>query len=414
MGISAQFTVNGDTNPAEHIVAYGDTVQLALLSIVGADIIAAEIVASSFSGDPLPVVTLGGSPLGATATFTAPADPLDNLGRSFRFKYSVANTVENDVQYAVIGVPNVKFFIPLIPGEELERDRTHGWTQIINRALIAGNVAGPSSMGGDVTGTVTANTVSKIHGATVPVAGSLVTGDVLQVSGVASLVYGKIADANIASGAAIAVAKFAAGTQYQALVAGVAGAPQWGTVNVSQAAALSGVGADGRVAFAATGAFGFAAGLSFNSGTNVLTASGGLSTGGPVTATGALSGASLNVSGAVSGGAALFASARVTGLVGPGFVVAAPDGTLSIGAGAGSSFGLIYVATVALLEALSITGLPDRARAVVQEFPPGVDEFFLNLSGNDAAGAAMGVDHTNYLVLATAGAGAPKWLRRSN
>lgn len=110
-------------------------------------------------------------------------------------------------------------------------------------------------------------------------------------------------------------------------------------------------------------------------------------------------------------GAMLFASIRVTNLVGPGNVVAASDGTLSVGAGAGSSFGTIYVPNYVALEALSIVGLPDRMRAVVQTFAPGVDQFFLNLSGNDSGGNAMSVDHVNYLVLATLGGGAPKWLR---
>jgi hypothetical protein len=53
------------------------------------------------------------------------------------------------------------------------------------------------SLAGDATGAINANTVAKIHGATVPIAGALTTGNVLQVTGVSALGYAPV---NLAGG----------------------------------------------------------------------------------------------------------------------------------------------------------------------------------------------------------------------
>ncbi len=50
MTISAAFTVNGASNPAEHVATYGSTVNLALTSTTGAGIILWEILACSKVG----------------------------------------------------------------------------------------------------------------------------------------------------------------------------------------------------------------------------------------------------------------------------------------------------------------------------------------------------------------------------
>lgn len=57
--------------------------------------------------------------------------------------------------------------------------------------------SGDITLAGDVTGAANANTVAKINGASVPISGSLTTGNVLQVSGVSTLSYGAI---NLAGG----------------------------------------------------------------------------------------------------------------------------------------------------------------------------------------------------------------------
>jgi hypothetical protein len=59
-------------------------------------------------------------------------------------------------------------------------------------------VANLPSLAGDVTGAINANTVAKINGATVPAAGALTTGNVLQVTGVSALGYAAV---NLAGGA---------------------------------------------------------------------------------------------------------------------------------------------------------------------------------------------------------------------
>jgi hypothetical protein len=293
--ISAAFLVNDSPNPAEHIVAFGATVNLALVSIVGADVITWTVLCASEPGYPLPAITPTGTPLGSTATFTMGADPADDIGRSYRVRCTVSNANEIATEDALIGAVNVNGIVPLAPGEELERSRTHGWGPVVNRMGAGGGGGGPTALGGDVTGATSANTVMRIRGATVTVAGAV--GTVLQVTGVNALGYAlvglgsitqggattgqaivwngstwtvgsptgtvspgaantvlttngagdatawaTIVNANVSASAAIAVSKLAsAGAQYQVLTAGVAGAPQWGQVNLASTAAITGL-----------------------------------------------------------------------------------------------------------------------------------------------------------------------------
>lgn len=72
-----------------------------------------------------------------------------------------------------------------------------GGTNYVSGLLPASNQAA-QTMAGDVTGTTAASVVSKIDGASVPAAGSLITGNVLQVTGPATLSYAAI---NLAGGA---------------------------------------------------------------------------------------------------------------------------------------------------------------------------------------------------------------------
>ena len=199
MPISAHFTVEGTENPNEHLVAYGATVTLALVSIVGADVIAWEILAASEPGTELPAITVSGSPLGSTASFVMPADPGDDIGRSFRVKCTISSAHERDVETAVVGAANINGVLPLCPGEEFERHATHGWGPVINRLLATGG-GGPVSLGGDVTGATSANTVVKIRSASVTVAGAV--GTVLQVTGTNALGYGLVALTSLAQSGA--------------------------------------------------------------------------------------------------------------------------------------------------------------------------------------------------------------------
>lgn len=202
MPISAHFTVDGVANPGEHIVAYGATVNLALTSITAADVITWQVLVASEAAYTVPTITPAGTPVGSTASFTFPADPGDDVGRSFRVRAIVSNGLETDSEDALIGAANINGIVPLCPGEEFERHATHGWGPVIN-ALLAGGAGTPVSLGGDVVGTTAASTVVKINGASVTTAGAASVGDVLQLTAPNTLGYAKVAAASIAAGGAI-------------------------------------------------------------------------------------------------------------------------------------------------------------------------------------------------------------------
>lgn len=127
-------------------MSYGSTVNLALLSTAfnTADW---SIVGTSDAALSVPTITPSGSPLGATATFTAGADPGDGLGISYLVQCkinggrdSVGQVDSSLIKRAVVGVPNLFAIVPMPIGETLERSATHGWTRTINQALAAGGL----------------------------------------------------------------------------------------------------------------------------------------------------------------------------------------------------------------------------------------------------------------------------------
>jgi len=81
-----------------------------------------------------------------------------------------------------------------------------GGANYVTGSLPAANQVS-QTMAGDVTGNTGASVVAKVNGATVPAAGSLTTGHVLQVSGSSALSYALIANANVSASAAIAGTK---------------------------------------------------------------------------------------------------------------------------------------------------------------------------------------------------------------
>lgn len=135
MAISAAFTVNGAANPAAHTAAYGSTVTLQLASVSGVQSVTFSIVGVSKSGMSIPAITAGGIPSGATSTFVLPTDPGDGQGRAYRVKCVVRNGYEVDTKYAVVGVANAVGILPLVAGEELDRDATVGWIEGVNVAM---------------------------------------------------------------------------------------------------------------------------------------------------------------------------------------------------------------------------------------------------------------------------------------
>jgi hypothetical protein len=79
------------------------------------------------------------------------------------------------------------------------------------------NLGGTTNLAGDVTGLATANTVVNIHGASVPVSGSLTTGNTLQVSGSSALTYAPL---NLAGGVHYVSGALPAGNQASQTMAG--------------------------------------------------------------------------------------------------------------------------------------------------------------------------------------------------
>lgn len=104
---------------------------------------------------------------------------------------------------------------------------------------------GSFSAGGDLSGSSSNQTVIKINGASVPVSGSLTTGNVLQVNGSSSLTYGAV---NLAGGANYVTGTLPTGNQAaQSLSGDVTGTTASNTV-------ISLTGSGGFVDIASTGA----------------------------------------------------------------------------------------------------------------------------------------------------------------
>lgn len=90
-----------------------------------------------------------------------------------------------------------------------------------------------ATLAGDVTGPIGSNTVINIHGASVPIAGSLTTGNVLQVSGSSTLSYGAV---NLAGGSNfvtnnLPISNVAPGTSAQILMSNGTPATTWTTMS---------------------------------------------------------------------------------------------------------------------------------------------------------------------------------------
>lgn len=143
MALSAAFLVEGLTNPREHVVAYGATVDLEIASRAY-NTISWSIVGSSLSTQSYPTITLGGSPLGKSASFPMPADPGDGLGRSFRVRCLVTDANgEEAVQYAIVGAVGASGRLPAPAGEgPNDRSASYGYTDLLNAALAGASASG--------------------------------------------------------------------------------------------------------------------------------------------------------------------------------------------------------------------------------------------------------------------------------
>lgn len=136
MTLSANFTVEGSSAVQAHSVSYGQTIDLALLSLSDVSSIAWSIPGTSKTDFSAPTITPAGSPSGATASFVMPSDPGDGLGRSVLVKCLVADANGVSVAaYRVVGVANSGGVIPVAAGEENHRHATHGYIDEFNRAI---------------------------------------------------------------------------------------------------------------------------------------------------------------------------------------------------------------------------------------------------------------------------------------
>jgi hypothetical protein len=150
MVLSAEFSVDGDDSVAAIETTYGSTVDLALVSDTGVNVVAWTIQGTSHESFTAPTITPAGSPSGKTASFAMPADPGGGEGRSVLIKCTVTDPALNQaVAYRVVGVVNDAGVVPIAAGEENHRSATHGWIEPINTALSVtgggGSLTAPAS-----------------------------------------------------------------------------------------------------------------------------------------------------------------------------------------------------------------------------------------------------------------------------
>lgn len=115
---------------------------------------------------------------------------------------------------------------------------------VTNTSLVRTPISGDAiQLGGDLSGTTTSATVININGASVPVSGSLTTGNVLQVSGSSALTYAAV---NLAGGANfvtgnLPITNVAPGTSAQVLMSNGTPATTWTTLSSDVTISATGV-----------------------------------------------------------------------------------------------------------------------------------------------------------------------------
>lgn len=131
MSISAAFSISGTPVPQSSgdavEVAFGATVNLALLSSTGVRTVEWEIFGLSSNLSSAPTITEAGSPSGITASFTADSDQEDMNGVGYAISCTVSDGKNTVTAYGAVGVPAAYGKVPPIGGERLARHATQGW-----------------------------------------------------------------------------------------------------------------------------------------------------------------------------------------------------------------------------------------------------------------------------------------------
>lgn len=145
---------------------------------------------------------LGIKPSGTGGTVRARLEQLDTLIGNFASAGDISGNLNTPLVIGLQGNP-ISSATPSI-NQALVWNGAH-WAPA--NVVGSGGGGGDFIAGGDLSGTSSSQTVIKINGATVPAAGSLTTGHVLQVSGTSATTYGYITNSNVDSSAAISYSK---------------------------------------------------------------------------------------------------------------------------------------------------------------------------------------------------------------
>jgi hypothetical protein len=161
MAIDATFTVNGNAVSGAMAVAAGSAVTLAVSNTSGINLVSWSVVGTDRASHASPTITASGSPPGASASFTMPADAGDGLGQGYIIQAIATDggsPAQTSTFSAVIGVASANGIVPIAADEESERG-THGWIEAIN-SLMSG--AEPRVSGIATTTDATTTTVHSV------------------------------------------------------------------------------------------------------------------------------------------------------------------------------------------------------------------------------------------------------------
>jgi hypothetical protein len=155
---AAAFTIEGSATTDAIAVAAGATVDLALVSITGVRTVVWSIIGGSDDTKTAPIITPGGSPLGATATFTM-TTPVGAAGVGWLVRCVVNGGKDEEgsvvaalTHTGVVGVNNSNGYVPFVYGELHERSPTHGVAPDWNEQLVLAGFGGEPMPAGTVDG----------------------------------------------------------------------------------------------------------------------------------------------------------------------------------------------------------------------------------------------------------------------